>query len=148
MKEITKERTQVQKYTVYVANDGTEFNNPEECKKYDDSAIGVLRAKIAKLIVGKGNAWEVMGGYDDHEVIAIKMHDIHDLDTVKQFFLVEHPYYATEEHEEAKNAKFAIIDKAFKDTDCLLFGINCEGEYYFINSVGNIISNFQALTNN
>lgn len=148
MKEVTKERTQVQKYTVYVANDGTEFNNPEECKKYDDSAIGVLRAKIAKLIVGKGNAWEVMGGYDDHEVIAIKMHDIHDLDTVKQFFLAENPYYADGKHEEFKEKQFAIMDKAFKDTDCLLFGVNCEGEYYFINSVGNIISNLQALTNN
>jgi len=148
MKEVTKERTQVQKYTVYVANDGTEFNNPEECKKYDDSALGVLKAKITKLIVGKGNAWEVMGSYDEHEVVAVKMHDIHDLDTVKQFFLAEYPYYTKEEHEEAKNAKLAIMDKAFKDTDCLLFGINCDGEYYFINSVGNVISNLQALTNN
>lgn len=148
MKEVTKEITQVQKCTVYVANDGTEFNNPDECKKYDDSALGVLRAKIAKLIVGKGNAWEVMGSYDDHEVVAVKMHDIHDLDTVKQFFLAENPYCADGKHEEFKEKQFTIMDKAFKDTDCLLFGINYDGEYYFINSVGNVISNLQALTNN
>ena len=71
MKEITKER--VQKYTVYEALDGTEFNDKAECEKYDESAKGVLMARIAKLIVGKGDAWDIMGGYEDHDVVGFKM---------------------------------------------------------------------------
>lgn len=55
MKEITKERTHVEKYTVYQASDGAEFINYEECKKYEDSALGVARGNIAKLVVGRSN---------------------------------------------------------------------------------------------
>jgi acetylglutamate kinase len=91
MKEVTKERKSL--YTVFEAVDGTEFYTKEECSIYEDSAKGVIRSKIAKMIEGKGNAWETLGGYDDHLVVAIKMNRPEDLDTVKQFFLLESPYY-------------------------------------------------------
>lgn len=35
MKEITKERTKVEKYVVYQAVDSTEFNSMEECEHLD-----------------------------------------------------------------------------------------------------------------
>ena len=53
MKEVTKEK--VQKYTVYEALDGTEFHDKAECEKYEESAKGVVKARIAKLTVGKAN---------------------------------------------------------------------------------------------
>lgn len=147
MKEIVKEKPMVQKITMFAANDGTEFFDREECRKYEESALGVLRSKIANLIVGKGNAWEVLGGYDDNDLVAIKMEKPEDLDTVKQFFLMEQHWYNEEGQEESKNAKFSIMDKAFKNNDYLIFGINSDGDYYFINSCKGIIYNLMDLCN-
>lgn len=54
--------------TVYVAVDGTEFNDKEECRKYDESAIGVLKGRVKKLAVKVTNEWTAVGGDEDHEV--------------------------------------------------------------------------------
>ena len=143
MKEVTKERKS--SYTAYEAVDGTEFYTKEECAAYEASAKGVIRSKIAKMIKGTGNAWEVLGGCDDHNVVAIKMNSTEDLNTVKQFFLLENPYYNKESNNELKETKFNIMDNAYKQKDALIFGINYDGEYYFINSVGNIIDNLEGL---
>ena len=146
MKEVIKERTTVEKYKVYQASDGTEFINYGECRKYEDSALGVVRGNVAKLIVGRSSdAWELMGGNDDNSVIAIKMNCAADVDLVKQLFLLEHPYYNSDERKEAKQKKFDTIDNAYNNNDVVLFGINCEGDYYFINSRQNIIDNLNNL---
>ena len=146
MKEVIKERTNVEKYKVYQASDGTEFMNYEECRKYEDSALGVIRGNVAKLIVGRtDDAWELMGGNDDNSVIAVKMNCVADVDLVKQLFLLEHPYYNSDERKEAKQKKFDIIEDAYNNNDVVLFGINCDGDYYFINSRLNIISNLNSL---
>ena len=144
MKEITKER--VQHYKVYEALDGTEFMNYEEYQKYEDSALGVVRGNITKLIAGRANdAWDLMGGDSDNPIIAIKMNCAADVDLVKQLFLLEHPYYNKDESKELRQKKFDIIDTAYNNGDVVLFGINCEGDYYFINSRQNIIDNLTNL---
>jgi hypothetical protein len=143
MKEVTKERKS--SYTVYEAVDGTEFYTKEECSIYEASAKGVIHSKIAKMIKGKGDAWETLGGYDDHKIVALKMNRPEDLDTVKQFFLLESPYYNNECNKELKEAKFNIMDTAYKENDALIFGVNSDGEYYFINSRANIIDNLLNL---
>lgn len=51
----TREIVSKQEYKVYIAKDGTEFNNDEECQKYDDSAVcayKTLLSKVLKPIVG------------------------------------------------------------------------------------------------
>lgn len=147
MKEVIKERTNVEKYKVYQASDGAEFINCEECKKYEESALGVVRGNIAKLVVGRSNdAWELMGGNDDNSVIAIKMNSKEDVNLVKQLFLLEHPYYDDETRQLLKQEKFNIIDTAYNKGDVILFGINCDRDYYFINSRQNIINNLNNLT--
>jgi hypothetical protein len=136
----------VEKYKVYQASDGAEFINYEECRKYEDSALGVVRGNIAKLIVGRSNdAWELMGGNDDNSIIAVKMSCAADVDLVKQLFLIEHPYYDDETRQLLKQKKFNIIDNAYNNSDVVLFGINCDGDYYFINSRQNIIDNLNNL---
>ena len=143
MKEVTKERKSL--YTVFEAVDGTEFYTKEECSIYEASAKGVIHSKIAKMIKGKDDAWETLGGYEDHLVVAIKMNRPEDLDTVKQFFLLESPYYNRKDNESIKEAKFNIMDTAYKENDALIFGVNSDGEYYFINSRANIIDNLLNL---
>ena len=136
MKEVTKE--QVQTYIVYEALDGTEFNDKAECQKYEESAKGVIRARIAKLTVDKSTEWDLLAGSDDHEVIGIKMQNGRDLEYVKQFFMMECSWYGEVRTREV----FDIIEKAYdNNNDIVLFGINCDGEYYFINSRQNIIDN-------
>jgi hypothetical protein len=135
MKEVTKEK--IQKYTMYEALDGTEFHDKAECQKYEESAKGVIRARIAKLIVGRGNEWELLAGSDDHEVIGIKMKTGRDLEYVKQFLLMECSWY--------NNEIFDIIEKAYDNDDIVLFGISVDGDYYWINSRQNIIDNLLNL---
>lgn len=133
----------VEKTICYVATDGTEFSNCDECKKYEESALGVMRAKIQDLITGTTvgspvSSWDLHGGEDEHDVIAIKMNTMDDLDIVMQWFLLEHPYYNNPNDPERKNYYFNIFKQAFADEDCLLFGINYDKEYYFINTVNTL----------
>ena len=137
MKEVTKERKS--SYTVYEAVDGTEFYTKEECTIYEASAKGVIRAKVAKLIAGKGNEWDLLAGDECHEIVGIKMQTEKDVDTVKQFFLMECSWYKNKP--DAVENIFNVMDTAFEKKDIVLFGINCDGEYYWINSRQNIIDN-------
>lgn len=137
MKEVTKE--QVQKYTVYEALDGTEFHDKAECLKYEESAKGVIRARIAKLTVGKANEWDLLAGNDDHEIIGIKMQTGRDVEYVKQFLMMECYWYNNSPIERDKI--FDIMEKAYDSDDIVLFGINCDKDYYFINSRQTIVDN-------
>ena len=49
MKKLEKDL--ITKYTVFQAVDGTEFSQKEECEKYEESALGVLRGKIKRLTI-------------------------------------------------------------------------------------------------
>ena len=150
MKEIIKDKTIVEHYTVYQATDGTEFSSPEECRKYEESALGVIRSKIAKLIVydtrkiSGEDAWTIMGGCDDHDIVAVKMRNAADLDVVKQWLLLECPYYNSEGREELKAKRFEIFEETYNNGDVLIFGINCDNEGYFINSRQNIIDKLSS----
>lgn len=64
--------------TVYVAADGTEFNDKEECRKYDESALGVLKGRVKKLATKVSNEADLLGsgnGDDESWVIIPKSAD-------------------------------------------------------------------------
>ena len=146
MKEITKERTITEMYTVYKAFDGQEFTDKKECQKYEESALGVARGKIQSLIVSKGNdAWTLMGGCDDHEVMAVKFEDVTDTDTFLQWLYLECPWYLDDLRRERKAEVESVVRIAFDRKDVVLMGRNGNGDYYFINSRQNIIDNLIAL---
>lgn len=139
MKEVTKEK--VQKYTVYEALDGTQFSDKTECQKYEESAKGVIRARITNLIVGKENEWNLLAGCDEHEVVGIKMQTGRDIEYVKQFFMMECSWYGEVRTKEI----FDVMEEAYDNDDIVLFGINCDGDYYWINSRQNIVNNLMNL---
>lgn len=131
--------------TIFVATDGTEFSNREECTKYEESALGVIRAKVSKLITfdtrnTNEDAWTVLGGLDDHEVVAFKPNTKEDCDVLMQFILLESPYWNNEDMKERREARYNAIIEAWKNNDIVIFGINCDGEFYYINTRQNIIS--------
>lgn len=137
------------KKTIYVkaykAVDGTEFDSKEECLKYEKSALGVIKGKFSKLIVGEADAWKTMGGYDDHKVVAVKPSSQKDIDTILQFVYLEQPYYLDECRKAWRENFENILLMALGDNDTILFGLNCEEEYYFINSLKNITNNLNKL---
>ena len=144
MKKLEKDL--ITKYTVFQAVDGTEFSQKEECEKYEESALGVLRGKIKKLTVCEPqDAWTLMGGYDDHQVIAVKPQTETDVDTILQWYYLEHSYILNDSRKAMRKRLEEVITKAYKNKDVILFGINCEKEYYFINSRQNIINNLNSL---
>ena len=144
MKEIKEEikREVVDTHIYYEATDGTRFNDAEECRKYEASALGMLRSKIAKMAVSdKKDAWELMGGYDGHKVVAFAFNSEKDVDTFIQWMYLEWHYFS----EEYMKAKERIVRKVYVQKDVLLLGVNYKDEYYFINSRNNIIANLKAL---
>ena len=131
--------------TIFVATDGTEFSTREECTKYEESALGVIRTKVSKLIAfdsrnTSDDAWTILGGYDDNDIVALKPTTLDDCDTIMQLILLENPCWNKEDMKEEREKRYNIIVEAFKNNDIVIFGINCEGEFYFINSRQNIIS--------
>ena len=149
MKEVKKEIEHIDYITMYQATDGTEFNSKEECAKYEASALGVMRSKVAKLIVfdtrnTNQDAWTLFGGCDDHDIVGFKMPNKEAFNDLCQFFLLECPWYNSDERKEQRDAKIAIFEKAFNKKDIIIFGLNCDGDYYFINSRQNIIDNLNS----
>ena len=146
MKEITKERTVTEKYTLYEAFDGQEFTDKKECQKYEESALGVARGKVQNLFINKGkDAWTLMGGCDDHEVVTVRFNSVTDIDTFLQWLYLECPWYLDDLHIACKAIVESIVNTAAKKNDVILIGRNCDGDYYFINSRQNIINNLMAL---
>ena len=45
-KTITKEKTVTETYDVYVAQDGTEFRDMEQCRKYEETAVCAVRMRL------------------------------------------------------------------------------------------------------
>lgn len=146
MKEITKERTKVEKYTVYEAVDGTEFNTREECQAYDDSAKGVLRGKLKELIVNdKYNGWDLMGGNEDNTIIAVKVPTESDIDIVLQNYYLDNPWILDDFHKVPRSELILSVNQTYREQDVIIFGLNCDGHLYLIDTRNNIIDRLNKL---
>ena len=146
MKEITKERTKVEKYIVYEAVDGTQFDFKEDCEAYDNSAKGVLRGKLKDLIVNdEYSGWDLMGGNEDNTIIAVKVPTEADIDIVLQNYYLDQPWILREENQERKARLILIVSQAYREQDVILFGINCDDALYFIDTRNNIIDRLNKL---
>lgn len=148
MKEIKKEvkREVVDTIIEYYAYDGTKFDSEEECKKYESTAACVIKFNVSQCKVSEDHsAWDLMGGYDDNTVTAFKPQCNSDVDALRQFLVFNCPWLNIEGREEMRDRYFKIIEDAYKNGDMVLFGVNCDGDYYFINSRQNIIDNLMKL---
>lgn len=87
MEKIQKE---VKNYvTIYVANDGTEFKNAEECEKYEKTAKAVVLAKYKALVVKTSDECRAFTvGCDDNIVELVKVETPADADTILQAYIL------------------------------------------------------------
>ena len=85
----TKEIEIKTKKTVYVAQDGTEFNDPVECKKYDESALAILKARVKKLAIKVTNEDCIFScGYENQEVWVIIPRTTNDISVIRQLLFI------------------------------------------------------------
>lgn len=133
MKKIQKER--VSYYDVYVANDGTEFNSQEECQKYDNSALGVVRARYEKLVVKSGVESDICGvGSDESVVDVLRIKSKDDADTVMQRYFLENSWLKnSSSYDDVVKRAEAKVSLALAEDDYLFVGLGCcDDAFWFI----------------
>jgi len=143
MKTIEEKRTVYD--IMYEAVDGTTFRSQEECVKYEESARGILRAKLKKLIVNdQYDGWELMGGNEGNKILAVKMETEENKETVLQNYYFDNPWILKEDspHKEKLEKR---VEQAYKEQDVILFGLNCVDNLYLIDTRNNIIDRLNKL---
>lgn len=131
----------------WLATDGTEFSCREECKKYEESARGVLRGRFFELVVSKDDAWELLRGCDDHSVYSVKLSSQEDINTLLQLYYIENPHLQQDPKTYQKyiDRYEKLTNQAFREHDLLLMGMNCDDELYFIDTRNNIVNRLNEL---
>ena len=134
MKVISKERTHVEKYNVYVANDGTEFTNEDECRKYDDSAKGVLNAMLRKIMVRQTTEENLLDyGSSDCTVEIYRPTSEYDKKTIMQMYIIDHSLLDDDKKlahyiDEAEE----LVDRAIKEEDFLFVDRGYEYDNFWL----------------
>lgn len=73
----------------YEAMDGTLFDSPEECAKYEKSAKGILMGRLKKFTIREGSEYDLFGrGMDDSRVHVVSPKTADDIDTIKQVLAI------------------------------------------------------------
>ena len=75
MKEITKNETKIIKKSIYVADDGTEFNSHDECELYEANCILKKANSLFNIkynILYDGAYWTSIEYYKEHHDLFIK----------------------------------------------------------------------------
>lgn len=146
MKEVTKETITVT--TEYHAVDGTVFTSKEECTRYEESARGVLKARLKRITVNdQYSHYDLMAGGDDTKIIAVRIKDKSDADMVLQNILLDQPYLVKDENRK----RFEEIEKTLYDvigtSDVILLGCNSydDNTLWLLDSRQNIIDKLMSL---
>lgn len=124
---------------MYEAPDGTQFKDKEECKKYEDSLLGILKAKYSKIKLKTYSEYDLFGvGCEDSYIDIIKLNSKEDIDTV--LHLCQYYGYNSEE---SINRNLEFLEKAYKENDCVLM-YNDYSDYYNVFGVaGDILNNIK-----
>lgn len=138
MREINQEvKTYVKKY---VAIDGTEFNDREECIKYENSAKVILKSKFLKLVVKETDAWNLLYGNQDTIVYYIQFREEKDIDTLIQYMCMVDGWLANVSQSEIDKL-YEQARKAFNNAEPLLVSEDCDGTLYILDPLSVIVSN-------
>lgn len=86
MKEIKKEVQRTEEVITYVAIDGKEFKNKEDCKKWEESYECTIRASFNKIPQIKTSC-ESTGviGLADETIIILKPRNIYDINVINAY---------------------------------------------------------------
>lgn len=147
MKEVTKERKVLD--TLYEAVDGTRFDSKEECLRYENSAKGVLKAKLMKLVDYSDSEDNILGaGSEENTLYGVKLKEEKDKDIVLQLYLLDHSHLLKEENNKWVNRAKDLIEFAYKERDILLVGEDYEGDFFIVDCCKKIVDRLYNRVNN
>lgn len=126
MKKVTlkKEIVNTIEEVKYQANDGTMFNNENDCKIYEESYLGILKAEYAKM--EKVELYESeffkFTGSEDYLLTIVKVNTDKDVDTLLKLNLYFHSWVRENEEKineikdklEKSKGKKVIIGRGIK----------------------------------
>lgn len=70
----------------YVAEDGTEFRSEDECRKYEESALFVVRQRLKRLNKKYASQYSLLDfGSEDDEIEIFDIQTQEDLDDLKKY---------------------------------------------------------------
>jgi len=152
MTTIQKERVEKKYYNVYVANDGTEFSDEAECKKYEESAYAVLHARYQKLVVNTTNEYDFFSwaGSEDTDVEIVMLSTQNDADVVKQIYVTINSHLLKGENKDRLESVFSTIDKALANNDVLLVGrpnYERDQNMWFFGTLTDVIEKMKSYVN-
>lgn len=113
---------------IYVAVDGTEFNDANECIRYEESALCVLKARLKKCLVKKTDEDAAFSGDSDHECWILCPKDSEDIKNLLQLLAI---YGNTGE----KNSD-ELEDQIGK---IVYLSWNCDKDYAWIRTLDSIV---------
>ena len=91
MREEIRTKTIEKKETFYVSFDDIEFYNEEECKKYEESACGMLLSKLMECEINRGNECDFFDGNDENQVRVLVPTCQKHLDIINQLYHMWYP---------------------------------------------------------
>lgn len=113
--------------TVYVAADGTEFDDRDECEKYDRSAVGVLKGRVKEMAIKDANEDDIFNcGNCENRVLVCIPKNQEDIDDIKQLI------FAT-----GGNASYA--DKVDGCINKVVLVFFCYDDYIYIDTLDDVV---------
>ena len=113
--------------TVYVAADGTEFDDRDECAKYDKSAVGVLKGRVKAMAIKDANEEDIFNcGNSENRVLVCIPKNQADIDDIKQLI------FAT-----GGNASYA--DKVDGCINKVVLVFFCYDDYIYIDTLDDVV---------
>lgn len=89
MKKITTTKT-IEEVTGYEALDGTFFRSAEECEKYEESAVGIIKARAKEYLIGETTIYGLLNEGSDE--CGVEIYNIADKDaaaTISQLIYIK-----------------------------------------------------------
>ena len=123
MKQITKEK--VSTYTVYQASDGTEFEDKAECKKYEESAAGVIKTRLKEFTRKQITENDLYGiGSEEYEYVILTPTINEHYNTILQYYNLINTASCYEEN------RTKLINAIKNNPEILVFGIGTAYDNY------------------
>lgn len=113
--------------TVYVAADGTEFDDRTECEKYDKSAVGVLKGRVKAIAIKDTNEEDIFScGNSENRVLVCIPKSQEDIDTIKQLIF-------------ATGGNKSYADKVDGYINKVVLVFFCYDDYIYIDTVDDVV---------
>lgn len=136
---MTENKIEIKSYkTVYVSNDGKEFDDREECLKYEKTAKGVIFGDFKNIIDYSKKELTVINvcGSEEYTYHFIKLNTLDKVEILKRVASL-----ACYNEEQKKNA-FIEIDECYKKKGIFIVGNPDweEDDYFFIGSAKDVLN--------